>query len=116
MNGQSSLFDAPAARHTDPPTSHAAATKHARKAVTNRLIVLSALSIHPDSTCHELAPRTEPRLDYHETVRRMSELWKYEGLAVRTGQRVCRVSGGMCGIYRITSEGVAALMEHGGSK
>jgi hypothetical protein len=81
MNQQNLAFDPPAARYTDPASSHEAEHKHTTsgKRACNRDYVRQLVSLHPGSTARELARFAKladlpANLPYHEVMRRLNDL------------------------------------------
>ena len=88
----------PAARRTDPTTSHEAARGAGRMANTHRLIIIEAMKKHPNLTSAEIAHCTG--LERHQAARRLPELRKL-GVAVNGPARRCHVLGTMQMTWRL---------------
>jgi hypothetical protein len=89
------LFDAPSfaqARHSDPATSHEAASRHEQsgKAQSHRQQLLEAVHFYPGKTSAELAVLCS--LERHEAARRLSDLER--AMKVKKGSaRRCSING-----------------------
>lgn len=83
----------PAARATDPATSHEAARKVEKsgRAQTNRARCLDAVKAQPGATSGEIAKAAG--LERHEAARRLPELRDKLGMVKNEGQRKCKVTG-----------------------
>lgn len=87
-------------RRNDPETSRIAEKNHAEsgRLKTHRHIVLEAVRMHPGCTPGELQARLSANhvdLDYHEVVRRLSDLGKPGGGAAPGDARICERRGTM---------------------
>jgi hypothetical protein len=98
MNAQPSLFDAPAARATDPDTSWAAASDARRSASTHRIRALDALRANPAGlTDFELAELL--RVGQTSIGKRRGEL-RDAGLVADSGRRRPAPSGSAAIVWR----------------
>lgn len=96
----------PAARSTDPITSHLASEEHTAsgKRACHIAIVIDAVRRHPGMTSAELAPIC--KLERHEVARRTADAEKCG--AIRKGEiRKCDI-GGRCAVTWWPAEGSEA--------
>ena len=106
QNQTNLMFDPPAARYTDPASSHEAEHAHTTsgKRACNRDYVRQLVALHPGATARELARWAKladlPVTDYHEVMRRLNDLAdKTHGNCdptkpiVKGPPRKCEVSG-----------------------
>ena len=97
------LFDPPpAARKTDPDTSHRAEWEHTASGArsTHLRMILEKIRVAPGLTCRELA--YELPLDAYEISKRLSDLSGAEQIAVN-GTRRCRFSNRPARTWRAVS-------------
>lgn len=93
------LFAQPAARRTDPETSHQAAVKAKSFAGRHAAAILEALRAGPAGQT-EIAARCS--LLPHQTNKRLSELCR-DGYVVLTGRMVTNVNGGREREWQVTA-------------
>lgn len=88
------VVDTPAARATDPETSHIAAAEHTAsgKRGTNVAHVIDLVRLHPGCTSAELARHTS--LTRHEVARRLPEA-ETAGALHKGGKRRCAQNGSL---------------------
>ena len=96
------------ARRSDPSTSHAAARRveASGQLVRQKDRVLAALRTRPDVTSAELADLMGT--DRYMPARRLADLER-DGLAEKTGQRICRAHGGAAVTWRATKDQLGDL-------
>lgn len=117
---QTSIFDPPISRRTDPQTSRNA---EVRFTLTNRALrqrqVLSMVNRYPDCTSGEysramikLYPELPIRTAVESPHKRLADL-ETKGLVVKSGKRMCRDSRYECHTYACTQLGKDALRASG---
>ena len=101
MTGQLAfLFSVPAARTTDPDTSHEAAARHSASGArgTNAERVLQSMVRGYPETFREIALRAG--MDCVEVMRRLNDL-RRSGLVGIDGKRKCRITGTRMQTWRV---------------